>query len=99
MKGKILCTAMLLTSLMTFPAFAKDIHAEIENANKENIEEVMSYSWNEINGQKQFIDQTGKAITGKFYDENGEIYDTGSSGNPYIIQNGYNNKKEYFVVS
>ena len=96
MKAKLLCAIALMSVCMTTPIYAKDIHAEIENMNIQNISAAQNLTWEETNGFVKGMDAFGNIKTGKFFDENGEIYDTGSSSSFYIIRGNYNKAGEYF---
>lgn len=57
------------------------------------------YHWEESNGKWYYKDEYGQVKRGKFYDEYGDIYDTGDNQEGYIIVSAKNSAGEEFDES
>lgn len=91
-KAKFFMMAMLVGSMMPFNSYA-DVNDRVV-ANNAYYESLPEYHWENEGGEWYYKSEDGTIKTGKFWDENGEIYDTDENG--AILRNECNANGEYF---
>ena len=100
MKKRFLALALCFALISSIP-----VQAEIQSNSQTYVVLDMNsnyyasqpqYHWEEIDGNWYYKNEAGEVKYGKFYDEFGDIYDTGSNSDGKIIVSGTNSHGERF---
>lgn len=99
MKKRFLTLVVCLTLFSAVPVHAEQINSQVYtviNMNDYYYALQPQYHWEEVDGNWYYKNEAGKVKYGKFYDEYGDIYDTGENLDGRIIISGINSSGERF---
>lgn len=100
MKKRFLALALCLTLFSAVPAQAEEQTNSqvyvVMDMNNDYYALQPQYHWEEIDGNWYYKNDMGEVKYGKFYDEYGDIYDTGDNSDGRIIVSGTNSSGERF---
>lgn len=98
MKKRVLIFSICFSLSCILPTYAEEYYQAktVSEINETYYGVCPQYHWEEADGNWYYKDESGQTKYGKFYDDDGNIYDTGSNTDGRIILSGKNSSGEEF---